>query len=156
MAALTADTMVETKNPTKHGIEAVGADTFYGGALVFGDATNGKAQVVPAAGDVFLGICAQQKVVEAADEIVEVYCEGMALLPIDSVAQSNVGDTVFLDIGTDQSDNPADLSMSAPGGEAGLAANDILIGKIISIQDGKAWVRLDPGKLYDATSDQFV
>ena len=69
MAALTADVHIpHLGTPTKIAVKAVGADTFFAGALVFADGTNGKAQVVPAATDAFLGICAKQVVAAAARE----------------------------------------------------------------------------------------
>jgi hypothetical protein len=143
MAALTADVHIpHLGTPTKIKVKAVGADTFYAGALVFADGTNGKAQVVPAATDSFLGICAKQVVVSAADELVEIYVDGIWALAFTGVAEVDVGQTVVVDMTGTLSDNEADLVSAA---DATIVAGDILIGKCIGINEEettRGWVML--------------
>jgi hypothetical protein len=151
MAALSADVQIAQQGPViKHGVKAIGADTFYAGAAVFADATNGKAQVVPEAGDIFIGICAEQKVVSAADEIVNIYVSGLFLIPFATPAEANVGEMIMLDISATQSDNFADW---IPQSDTTAAANDIGLGRCVSIDSGgDGWVYVQPGILYVATA----
>jgi len=156
MAAMAADADHPHKgnlDEFKIAVKAVGADTFYKGALVFGDAANGKAQVTqPAAGDVFLGICAKQVVATAADDLVEIYAGGLWALPIETPAEGGVGDVAVVDIDdAGRSDNATD---AMTGADATLAANDILLGKILAIdveETTRAWIKLQPGYIYSAT-----
>lgn len=140
MAALTADVQIPALGATavKLALPAVGADTFYAGALVYADATNGKCQVTMAAGDRFLGICAKQKVVAAADELVDVYVDGIFLLPFNGAAVDDVGEKVWMDTDV-ATDNPADL---LPDADITLAANDVLIGKCLGLSGSSGWVKL--------------
>jgi hypothetical protein len=144
MAALTADVHIpHLGTPTKIAVKAVAADTFYAGALVFADGTTGKAQVVPAATDSFLGICAAQVVATAADDLVEIYVDGIWALAFTGVAEVDVGQTVVVDMsGGALSDNEADLVSAA---DATIVAGDILIGKCIGINQedtSRGWVQL--------------
>jgi hypothetical protein len=155
MAAMTADADHPHKgnlDEYKIAVKAVGADTFYKGALVYGDAANGKAQVtVPAAGDVFLGICAKQVVATAADDLVEIYAGGLWALNFTTPAEGDVGDVCVSDVTGTPTDNVAD---AVTGADATLAANDILIGKILAIdveETTRGWVLLQPGYIYSAT-----
>jgi len=154
MAALSADTHVPVvgSNVTKYAFKAVGADTFFRGALVFGDATNGKAQVTtPAAGDVFLGVCVKQTVAAAADDLVECYITGTFAFAMATPAEGDVGDVMVVDVTGTASDNQAD---AVTGADATLAANDILIGKISAISNEdttRAIVTINPGWIYSAT-----
>jgi len=156
MAAMAADADHPHKGNLeeyKIAVKAVGADTFYKGALVFGDAANGKAQVTtPAAGDVFLGICAKQVVATAADDLVEIYTGGLWALNFETPAEGDVGDVCVVNIDdAGRSDNVTD---AMTGADATLAANDILIGKILAIdteETTRGWVLLQPGYIYSAT-----
>lgn len=156
MADLSADVDLPHKgnlDEYKISVKAVGADTFYKGAFVFGDAANGKAQVTtPGAGDVFLGICSKQVVATAADDLVEIYAGGLWAIPFVGVAEGDVGDVCIVDIaGGTSSDNPAD---SVAGADATVAVNDILIGKILAVdieETTRGWVQLRPGWIYSAT-----
>ena len=155
MAALTADAHIPHKgnlDEFKIAVKAITADTFYAGAFVYGDAANGKAQVsVPAAGDVFLGICAKQVVAAAADDLVEIYTGGLWALAFLTPAEGDVGDVCVMDISGTPTDNQADAET---GADATLAANDILIGKILAIdieETTRGWVLLQPGYIYSAT-----
>lgn len=144
MAALSADTHLQHKGNLdwcKLTVKAVGADTFYAGALVFGDATNGKAQVTCGSGDTFLGICAKQVVATAADDPVEIYTAGLWALPVTGAAEGDVGEFVCVDISAN-SDNPADLVVFA---DLTPATNDLAIGEFKGVDINNtslAWVQL--------------
>src|SRR6188768_590226 len=109
MGVLTADVLLTYKgHPQKFSHSANGADEFYEGALLFGD-TGGGCQVVPAAGDFFLGIVAYHQTVTAAGQEVEYFSDGLVLFPpCGGVTAADEGDVLIMDIGTTQSDNPAD------------------------------------------------
>ena len=154
MAALTADVDHPHKgnlDEYKLSVKAVGADTFYKGACVYGDAATGKAQVsVPDAGDVFLGICAKQVVATAADDLVEIYTGGLWALNFETPAEGDVGDVCVVDI--DDAGRTDNVTDAMTGADATLAANDILIGKIIAIdveETTRGWVLIQPGWIYD-------
>ena len=146
MAALTADVHIpHLGTPTKLSVKAVGADTFFAGALVFADGTTGKAQVVPAATDSFLGICAAQVIATAADDLVEVYVDGIHALAFTGVAEVDVGQTVVVDMSGTLSDNEADLVSAA---DATIVAGDVLVGKCLGInreETTRGWVQLHTG-----------
>ena len=126
MAALTGGADLQHKGNLekwKLSVKAVGADTFYRGALVYGDATNGKAQAVPAAGDVLLGVGAKTVVAAAADELVEIYTGGLwGFACTVAVVEGDVGDILIMDIGTTQTDNPADLVTGTAATTAAIVA----------------------------------
>ena len=155
MAALANDSPhphIGNVSAFKLGVKCVVADTFYAGALVYGDAGTGLAQVsVPAAGDVLLGICAKTRTTTAANQIVEIYTRGLFALPIETPAEGDVGDVAVVDIDDGgRTDNPTD---AMTGADATLAANDILVGKIVAINatdTSRAWVDLQPGWIYSA------
>lgn len=155
MAALTTGADVQHKGNIekwKLAVKAVGADTFYRGALVYGDAANGKAQAVPAAGDVLLGVCAKTTVATAADQMIEIYAGGLwGFACATTVVEGDVGDVLVMDVGTTTTDNPADL---VTGAAATLADDDILFGKILAVDHNdstRSWAMLTPGYIYDAT-----
>ena len=155
MAALTGSVDLQHKgnlDKWKLSVKAVGADTFYAGALVYGDATNGKAQAVPVATDYLLGICAKTKVVTAADQMVEIYTGGLWAIPCTvAIVEGDVGDVLIMNIGTTQSDNPADL---VTGTAATTGANDPLFGKILAVDATdvtRCWAMLTPGWIYSTT-----
>jgi len=143
MAALTADVDIpHLGTPTKLSVKCVGADTFFKGALVFADGTNGKAQAVPAATDSFLGICAENTVTTAADELVPIYLDGVWALAFTGVAEVDVGQTVVVDMTGTLSDNETDLVSAA---DATIVAGDILVGKCVGINETdttRGWVML--------------
>jgi len=161
MAALTTAVHHEHKgnlDKWKIGVKAIGADTFYAGALVYADVTSGKAQVTAATGgnwadtDKFIGICAKTTVVTAADQLVEIYTGGLWSFLCDTTpVEGDVGDVLCMEADTLLTDNPADL---ATGAAAGLDDGDPLIGKIIAIDardSNYCWVAIDPGWNYEAT-----
>ena len=126
-------------DPIKIEVPAVGADTFYKGSLVFADASNGKAQVDGlAAGDFFLGICAEQTVADAADDLVPIYVTGVWGFKISGTTAADVGHSAVVDISAD-SCNPDDV---ISGIDATEAAGDIRLGGILSVHDSRAWVNL--------------
>lgn len=144
MAALTADVHIpHLGTPTKLKVKAIGADTFFAGALVYADSANGKAQVVPATGDAFLGICAAQVVAAAADDLVEIYIDGCHAIAFTGAAEADVGNVVVVDIGGGTlTDNEADLVSAV---DATVAAADILIGKCVGLsqeEPTRGWVQL--------------
>ena len=146
MAGLTADVHIpHLGTPTKIALKAIGADTFFGGAMVFADGTSGKLQAVPAATDHFIGICAKQAVITAADQLVEVYIDGVHALAFTGVAEADVGNVVVVNMDGTLSDNEADLESAA---DATIVAGDILIGKCIGInrdETTRGWVQLHVG-----------
>ena len=146
MAVLSADVHIPNLGtPTKLTVNAIaGGDTFYKGALVFADATLGLAQVLPAASDKFLGVCAKQ-VVAAAGDPVEIYVDGIWAFAISGLAATDVGDAVIMDADGTLSDNEADL-VGATG--ATVAVTDILIGKCLGItteETTRGWTMLHHG-----------
>lgn len=154
MAALTADVDHPHKGSLdqyKLSIPAVAADTFYKGALVYGDATNGLCQVsVPAAGDVLLGVCAKQ-VVAAIGDPVDIYAGGLWALTKSTPTEADVGCAMFQDVNVAPTDNPADAITLE---DSALEADDILIGKILAVdveETTRVWVQLDPGWIYSIT-----
>ena len=144
MAALAADINVSTVGtPTLYKFAANGADTYYRGAIVFID-TGGGVQVVPAAGDLPLGISTKQQVIAAAADLVEVMVEGWAWLPIGTgVAADDEGTRLTLDISATQSDNAADWIPEADAG-GGLAANDISLGIIKKVETTRMLIKFAP------------
>ena len=145
--ALTADIHIpHLGTPTKLKVKAIGADTFFAGALVFADGTSGKAQVVPAATDSFLGICAKQVVATAADQLVEIYVDGIWALAFAGVAEADVGQVVIVDMdGGALSDDEGDLVAAADSAGNEPVAGDILIGKCVGINEEettRGWVML--------------
>ena len=145
--ALTADVHIPFLGavPRKLTVKAIGADTFFAGALVFADGTSGKAQVVPAATDHFLGICVKQ-VVAATNDAIEIYIDGVFALKFAGVAEADVGDTVVVDMsGGALSDDHEDLVSAA---DATIVAGDVLIGQCMGITTGDTaagWVVLHQG-----------
>lgn len=119
-----------------------GGDTFYKGALVFADSSLGLAQVLPAAGDSFLGICAENTVAAAGDPV-PIYITGTWALKFTGAAAVDVGQTVVVDMsGGALSDNEEDLVSAA---DATIVAGDILVGKCIGINTAdtsRGWVML--------------
>lgn len=155
MAALTGAAHHEHKGNLAGGklaVKAIGADTFYAGAIVYGDGTNGKAQVVPAATDVFLGICAKTVVVTAADQLVEIYTTGLwKVLNDTTVVEGDVGDVLIQDSDGTFTDNMADCVTAAA---AGIDDDNVLIGKILAVDANDSnycWVAIEPGWIYEAT-----
>ncbi len=159
MAALTADVHIPHKgnlDQYKIALPAVGADTFYAGAILYADETSGKVQTTPAAGDSFVGICAKQVVAAAADDLVEVYVGGVWALAYASAAEGDQGDVVVSDTSGTKSDNEADLVTLAL---AAFATDDVLIGKMIGMhqeETTRAWVILQPGFLWDDTDKAWI
>lgn len=146
MAALTADVHIPHRGPVKKiVVKAIGADTFYAGALVFADSSNGKAQAVPAANDHFLGIVVKQVVAAAADVLIEIYSEGEFALEFVGVAEADVGDAVIVDTNGAMTDNETDV---VSAGDATVVAGDILVGRCVSINQEETdhgWVELHKG-----------
>ncbi len=143
MGVLTTDVDIpHLGNPVKITVNALsGGDTFFKGALVFADSTLGLAQVLPAAGDSFLGICAENTVA-AADDPVPIYINGTWALKFIGVAAVDVGQTVVVDMNATLSDNEEDLVSAA---DATIVAGDILVGKCIGINTAdtsRGWVML--------------
>lgn len=155
MAALTADVHIPHKGtPTKIELPATGADTFYAGALVWLDVSNNTGQVQVAsiaAGDVVVGICAEQTVTTAAADLVPIYVDGVWALAVSATAATDVGAYACFDIDGTATDNEADAVNSA---DITLAANDVLLGTIIGQnqeETGRWWVKFTPGALYSTT-----
>lgn len=153
MAALAADVNCSVLGtPIYASFSANGADVFYQGAVVFID-TGGGVQVVPAAGDRCVGICTKQQTITAAAQLVEVMVFGLIWLPVGTnIAAADEGNLCVLDIGSTQSDNPADfvsdLDITAAGDDASL-------GRILRVTSTQMLVFVTPGttgQLYVATA----
>ena len=126
MAVLAADIIVHTiGTPIKISLSANAADTYYKGAMVFIDA-DGGCQVVPEAGDRFVGLSCKNQVVTAAAQEVEVYCWGLFWVPVGTdIAAADEGELLIQDIDATQSDNIADCVSATDATEA---ENDQIIG----------------------------
>lgn len=151
MAALDADIYISTQGQvvTKN-FKANAAGTYYQGAVVFID-TGGGVQVVPAAGDMAIGISPTKQVVSASDEV-NVIIFGVVGMPIGTnIAAADEGDLCCLDIGSTQSDNPADF---VAAGDITPAANDTVLGRILRVTSSQMEIFIGPdtGKLYVATA----
>ena len=144
MAVLAVDIDIpHLGTPTKVTVKALaGGDIFYKGALVFADSTAGLAQVLPAAGDSFLGICAENTVAAAGGDV-PIYIDGTWALKFVGAAAADVGNTVVVDMdGGALSDNETDLVSAA---DATIVAGDILIGKCVGLNTAdvtRGWVML--------------
>lgn len=154
---LTADLNLTHKGtPTLIKVKAVGADTFYKGALVYADAANGKAQAVPAAGDTLIGICAYQVVAGAADVLIPIYVDGVWSLPYNSAAEGDQDASIIMDISAHQTDDIGDCDAAAV---ATLDTGDILIGKMIAMdyeETSNGWVILTPGWTWEDTEKAWL
>lgn len=144
MAALAADVNCSAVGKTCNlQLSANGADTFYRGAIVFSDATNGGVQAVPAAGDRAVGVIPYQQTTTASGDEVEVIVEGFVWLPVGTnITAADEGNVLTLDIGTTQSDNPADFESAE---DLTLAANDVAAGRIIRVTSTQMLVYIGPG-----------
>lgn len=143
MAVLAADVNYSSiGQPDKVSFSANGADVFYAGAIVYSD-TGGGVQVVPAAGDRAVGVCAKQVTTTAAGDEVEVYVDGIFWVPVGSgITAADEGSIVIHDISASQTDNWADcISLE----DATLAANDIFIGQIMRVTATQMLVAIKPG-----------
>jgi len=165
MAAITASTIPDLQHKGnidkwKIAVKSVGAETFYQGALVYADDTNGGAQTTPVLGaappditDSLIGICAKTVTTTAAGQMVEIYCGGLwGIVCTTTVVEGDVGDVLLMDMGTTTTDNPADL---VTGVAATPGDGDILFGKIIAVDSNdttRCWARLTPCSRYDATA----
>lgn len=149
MSARTADVDIPHLGKlTKITVNAVaGGDTFYQGSLVFADSSDGLAQLVPASGDTFLGICAEQTVAAAGDPV-PIYIDGVWALKFTGVAAADVGHMVGIDISGTKSDNEEDIVAAADFAAAEAAVGDILVGKCVGINTAdttRGWVYLHHG-----------
>lgn len=105
------------------------AGTFYKGAIVVFDITNGTVingtNAALEAGDIFAGICDEDKVTTTADPYLSVMVGATVNLYAAAPALTDCGETVFLSL-SGSSDNPADIVV-----EAAAAAGDIPIGRLM-------------------------
>lgn len=155
MAALTGDANVNFEGtPKKTTMYAAAAYTFRKGSLVWVDRTSGGATVgyvqntSIAAGDRILGICAEAVTTTAIGDPVSVYVDGVFSLPkAAGTTAADVGDYLIHDISATQTDNPADC---VAGVDATVAANDVMVGRILRIENGQVVIDLKPGAIYDA------
>lgn len=133
-------------NPEKIEGPAVGAGTFYAGALVFADASSGLYQTgnaaTLAAGDRFIGIVAETTVVTAANQLVPVYVGGVFGFKVGSTDAADIGLVACID-SSSITDNPDDVKVTTDITEA---ANDVAIGTVVSFHNSRAWVAL--GRYY--------
>jgi hypothetical protein len=140
MADLAADNqMPHMGTPTKLRMPCAAATTFYKGALVWAAAASGKAVTDAfSAGDLFLGICAKKVVTTAADQMVEVFVDGIWGFKISGTTSADMGHKAIIDASAD-SNNPDDVISTIDATEA---AGDILLGGILTVYDSRAWVKL--------------
>lgn len=116
MADLAANVlgMSHQGNVTIIAFPAEAAGTFYKGQCVCLETTGGKLSLGGfSAHDIFVGFCAEYKVVAAADEEVAVAINGVWTFTNGNVAIAEAGDPIYFDASAD-SNNPADLD-SATG-----------------------------------------
>ncbi len=143
MAVLAANIDVSwVGNPNKLTFAATAADTYYCGSLVFIIKGTGKVQPLAAANYNFAGICVEKQTIAAADDPVEVFVDGIFLLPIGSaISAADEGDLLIMDASGTLSDNPADLvsNLDATG-----VATDVVVGRVLRVPDAAhMWVQLD-------------
>lgn len=120
-------------------VPCTAADIFYAGAIVWALAA-GKFGVAPAAGDRAVGICCKQVTTTAADQLVDIYIDGVFEFPtLASVTVADTGSGIIMPA-SGPTDNPADCVSVE---DATLAVNDCYIGRIVSWLNSKPIVRLD-------------
>jgi predicted RecA/RadA family phage recombinase len=119
----------------------------------FSTPSGATATVTPAAGDKILGICARQVTTTAAGDLVDIYTSGIfAIKGMSSIDNTDIGGFAIMDVSAAVTDNPADCVSTVDATEA---ANDCMLGKIVSYYDSTAYVELGPGVtgwIYNATS----
>lgn len=154
MAVLAADVQIpHFAEPIKITGPADAADIFYAGAIVWGKEA-GRVTCAPASGDRPIGIVTRQQTTLAAGDPVEYYCFGLFQFPaLSGVTVADIGELAVFDVSVNVTDNPADV---LSGEDVTLAANDAIIGRIVSFLDNdssKPLVLIGgmTGMLYDAT-----
>lgn len=99
-------TMLETE------IKSSGSLTFFRGAIVSIALGTGKAQIAPADGDEFYGICLEKKVASTND-LIRVAIRGIFLIQNTNLTDANLN-KLFASAGAG-TDNPADLILQTAG-----------------------------------------
>lgn len=153
MSVLAADINVSTLGtPVKATFSNnTATEIYYRGALVYID-TGGGVQVVPAAGDRFLGISPMKQSVTTGEEV-EVYVKGLFWMPLcANSSAADEGDLVVLDMGSTQSDNIADCVCAT---DITAATTDVIIGQILRVKTAAMLIAITPGlagRIYASTA----
>ena len=145
MADLTADANIEVVNPTirQYVLDTSAARTVYKGQPMIVDqsvdATGPIVQfvdsVVVAADDVFVGIAAEGKSVASGDP------ETLVASGINVYVEPTI--VGFLSsVFTDGADTGKTVYMSDSGTLSTTAADNPMLGKLMRVADGRAWVKL--------------
>jgi hypothetical protein len=145
MAVLAADANINWfGNPRKIAVPCTTADVFYKGAVVWALAA-GKFGVAPAAGDRCIGICTQQVTTTAADQLVEIAVDGLfqitGTFTTATITVADCGATVKFGQ-AEVSDNVLDVRTIE---DTALAANDAILGRIVSFLDSKIVIAIGLG-----------
>lgn len=157
MAALSADLNVSSVGPViELPFSANAADTFYQGAVVWGDAAGG-AQATAAAGDRVLGISTSNQVIAASGDEVRVAVWGHFWFPsISGIAAGDEGNLLLFDADGTLSDNIDDCDSTEAITEA---ANDAVVGRILRVKSDKVCISIGhagmTGALFVATANYF-
>lgn len=154
MAVLAANVeLPHLGNPTKVEVPTNAADVYYAGAIVWALAA-GYASVAPAAGDRPIGICTRQFTTTAQGDKIEIFVDGTFLFPaLSSVSIADLGSGVCFDVSANVTDNPADCVSVE---DTTLAADDALVGRIVSFVGGRPYVNIATmGAIYAATWWKF-
>lgn len=156
MAALTTEINLPfIGTPNKSAGVCNAALTFFKGAIVYADATSGKLCRTGAAGTRAMGIITHTQITTAADQVVEYWSSGIFQFPtLSGVTIADQGENIIVDQSVAVTDNPADCLAS---GDVTLAANDILIGKLLWM-NGAPHVDITGriGGVYDGTAAAWL
>jgi hypothetical protein len=151
--ALTADLNVSTEGvPKIASVQVDQADTWYRGALIWVDLTNGLATCANMlSGDRILGICTKKQTTTAANQKIDIMVGGLIWLPkAAGTGIADIGDWLNWNAGTALTDDPTALQSAT---DATLAAPDAKVGQILDVDLTllMVLVNLKPGTVYSAT-----
>lgn len=139
MAALSADIMLPTYGDAMPiDVPCNAAGTFFNGQCVFVDATSGKAVVTPGSADRFIGFSAKNQTTTAADQLIQVYVDGIFGVLVSGSNAADIGKTCCVD-NSAITNNPSDLVVTTDITEA---VSDRAIGTVLSFHSSRAWVKL--------------
>lgn len=127
--------------PNKVDVPVNAAATYYAGQLVFSDVAStesGYAVQTPASTDTFIGVCAETITVTAQGDLIPVYVAGIFGFKISGTTAADIGDVACIDA-SGITNNPDDVVAQTDITEA---ANDQIIGTIVTVVDSHAYVQL--------------
>ena len=137
MAALTNDLDLHLIGyANKVGVPCSAADVFYAGAMVFSTALAEEGATtgclpISAASRVFIGIVATQKTTTAAGQFVEVFTDGVFVVPANgAIVAADMGKNLILDaaVQATSTDNIQDAIVSVA-----ILVTENLIGQILNV-----------------------